>query len=449
MRDTKSTEQHFELEEEFEQVPVPESHRKSVTSVAFVWLGFPLNFFPAVLGGVICALVGFQSTVLAIALGSLFMFVYVGTISYFAGRTGYSFALLAQRVFGRVGYLLMVGFLATAVIGWFAFNTGFTGATLHQTFGWNERLMTLLCAVAFILLTVVGVRGLKYIGMVAAPVVIVLTITALIFASNGVSVSHIWNYPGVSGAGLSLGAAVTLVIATFADAGTMTGDFTRWSRNGREAVIATAAAFPIGNAFAFTSGAVLVGTGIIGDPAVVGGNIITVMAHNHGAILAALAGLCVVVSLGSVCAHCLYNGALGWSNLVRVPMRVLVVGFGVLAGTAAVAGIWNHLLDWLNLLGVFVPPLGGVIVAAALCGAFATGTADQKPTSINVRSFVAYASGGLAGGLAHYQAPQLSEAVVGAVAAALAFTALRFASRQGTGAASRRARTLDSSTMSR
>lgn len=193
----------------------------------------------------------------------------------------------------------------------------------------------------------------------------------------------------------------------------------------------------------------LVGTGVIDDPAVVGGNIIIVMADNHGAFLAALTGLCVFVSLGSVCAHCLYNGALGWSNLVRVPMRVLVVGLGVLAGIAAVAGIWNHLLDWLNLLGVFVPPLGGVMIAAALCGAFATGTANQEPTSINVRSAVAYAIGGVAGGLAHYLVPELSEAVVGAVVGALAFTALRFASRQRTGATPGRAETPDSSAMSR
>lgn len=429
MRDTRSSDQHFELEDEFEQVPVPTSHRKSVTSVAFVWLGFPLNFFPAVLGGVICASIGFQSALLAIVLASLFMFAYVGTISYFGGQTGYNFALLAQRVFGRAGYLLMVAFLATAVVGWFAFNTGFTGATLHQTFGWNERLATLFCVVTFILVTVVGVRGLKYIGMVAAPVVVVLTFIALVFTSNGGSLSNVWSYSGAGGSSLSLGAAVTLVVATFADAGTMTGDFTRWSRNGREAVIATAAAFPIGNAFAFATGAVIVGTGAIGDPATVGGNIIPVLADNHGWFLAALAGVCVIVSLGSVCAHCLYNGAMGWSNLVRVPMRVLVVGFGILAGVAAVAGIWNYLLDWLNILGVFVPPLGGVMIAAALSGAFKK-TADQQIVSVNVRSFVAYAIGGVAGGLVHYLAPQFSEAVVGAIAAALAFAALRLTSKE-------------------
>jgi cytosine permease len=432
MHDTNNSEHHFELEDEFEQVPVPASHRKPVTSVAFVWLGFPLNFFPAVLGGVICAALGFQKALLAIVLASAFMFVYVGTISYFGGQKGYSFALQAQRIFGRWGYLLAVGFLASAVVGWFAFNTGFTGATLHQTFDWNERLATLFCVVSFTVVTIVGVHGLKYIGYIAAPVVVLLTFVALALVADGASFSQIWNYPGIGGSTLSLGAAVTIVIATFADAGTMTGDFTRWSRSGREAVIATAAAFPLGNAFAFASGAVLVGTGNIVQPAVVGGNIIPLLAHGHGWFLAVLAGVCVIVSLGSVCAHCLYNGALGWSHLINVPMRVLVVGFGILAGIAAVAGVWNHLLDWLSFLGVFVPPLGGVIIAAALSGAFSAKEVDQPIATINVRPFVAYAIGGLAGGLVHYEAPEFSEAVVGAVTAALAFAALRLTSTQTT-----------------
>ena len=62
------------------------------------------------------------------------------------------------------------------------------------------------------------------------------------------------------------------MIATFADSGTMTADFTRWARNGREAVLAASTAFPIANFCAFLVGAIVVATGVVENAAVNGGN---------------------------------------------------------------------------------------------------------------------------------------------------------------------------------
>jgi cytosine permease len=151
----------LELEAEFERVPVPEGHRKSLRTVAAVWFGFPMILTCAVFGGVLAALLGFQRALLAIVVGNLVLFAYVGALSYFAGRTGLNFALQAGRVFGRFGQLLVAGFLSTLVIGWFAFNTGLTGATMEATFGWTEWLVTLLAALGFVAITFIGVRALR------------------------------------------------------------------------------------------------------------------------------------------------------------------------------------------------------------------------------------------------------------------------------------------------
>ena len=78
----------LELEAEFERVPVPEGHRKSLRTVAAVWFGFPMILTCAVFGGVLAALLGFQRALLAILVGNLVLFAYVGALSYFAGRTG-------------------------------------------------------------------------------------------------------------------------------------------------------------------------------------------------------------------------------------------------------------------------------------------------------------------------------------------------------------------------
>lgn len=98
-----------------------------------MWFGFPMILTNAIPGGIVVALLGFWPGVAAILVANLVMLVYVGLLSHRAGSTGENFALQATETFGRVGYILASGFLATIVVGWFAFNTGATGATLNSS----------------------------------------------------------------------------------------------------------------------------------------------------------------------------------------------------------------------------------------------------------------------------------------------------------------------------
>jgi cytosine permease len=81
---------------------------------------------------------------------------------------------------------------------------------------------------------------------------------------------------------MSLGSAVTLVVATFADSGTMTADFTRWSKDGKSAVLATLTAFPIANMIAQLFGIVIVSAGAAATPATSGGDFLPVLASHSG-----------------------------------------------------------------------------------------------------------------------------------------------------------------------
>ncbi len=413
----------LELESEFEHEPVPPTHRKSTLSVAAVWFGFPMILTCAVFGGIITAFLGFQRGLLAIVLGNLVLMLYVGALSYLSGQSGLNFALVATRVFGRYGYTLAAGFLATVVVGWFAFQTGLTGLTVNQSFGWNEPLVTLLAGILFIGITVVGIRALAILGMVAAPLFLVVSAIALVLISRSGGLGDVWDYPGVGGGAgaMSVGAAITLVVATFADSGTMTGDFTRWSRDGRSAVLAAASAFPLANVVAFLVGAVIVASGAVTDPATNGGNFLPVIATGHGWLLSALALVFIVVNLGSVCTHCLYNGAVGWSHILRSRMRLLTVVLGAIGTAAALAGVWDLLLDWLNLLGVFVPPIGAVILADY---AMRRSVVPREAAGVRWTAFAAWAVGAVVAGVVHYQAPQYIEVLAGMLAAALTYAGL-------------------------
>ncbi|WP_419994954.1 purine-cytosine permease family protein [Streptomyces boninensis] len=409
-------------ESEYEHSPVPPEHRKSLLTVSAVWFGFPMILTNAVPGGVVVAMLGFWRGLGAIMVANLVMLAYVGLLSYRSGQTGENFALQATKTFGRIGYVVASGFLATVVVGWFAFNTGATGATLHQAFGWQEQLVAVIAGVLFIGITYLGIRALSWLGAVAAPLFILVGVIAIVLVARDHSLGAIFDYQGVAGdSAITFGAAVSMIMATFADSGTMTADFTRWSRNGKEAVLATATAFPVASLVAQLTGGIVVAAGAIASAATVGGNFLPILTGGHGIVLDALAAIFVFVNLGSVCSHCLYNGALSWAQLTKTKMRLMTLILGVIGTVAALAGVWNHFLDWLVILSVFVPPLGGVLIADQVL--LRRGLEGRRETAIRPTAFTAWAAGALVGGLVHWYAPQFSDAVSGLVVALVVYVA--------------------------
>lgn len=138
------------LAHEYEHEPVPIHHRRSLRSVSAVWFGFPMILTNAIFGGTIVYGLGFWKGLTAIIVGNLVLLTYVGALSYVAGRSGENFGLTAARTFGRRGATVAAGFLSTVVIGWFAFQTGLTGATLHAALGWNQTLTILAAGLLYI-----------------------------------------------------------------------------------------------------------------------------------------------------------------------------------------------------------------------------------------------------------------------------------------------------------
>jgi cytosine permease len=184
------------LGEEFEHEPVPVSHRQGLGSVAAIWFGFPMILTNALLGGIITYHLGFHLALLALLCGNAVLFAYVGALSFMAGRTGLNFALQAKRTFGTKGFALASGFLSTIVIGWYAFRTGLTGATLHDNFGWNTTLIVCIAAVLYTAVTFLGVRALSVIGMIAAPLYVILGLVAVGFVASSHGLDGITHYAG-------------------------------------------------------------------------------------------------------------------------------------------------------------------------------------------------------------------------------------------------------------
>lgn len=409
------------MNNEYESEPVPTTDRRSLFSVASVWAGFPMIITAAVTGATLVHGLGFGGGMAAIGLGNLLLLVYVGTLSMLAARTGRNFSLQASETFGRSGYVVCSGLLSTLVLGWFAVQTGLVGESVVGVFDVNKTVIVLIAGVLFTAFTLLGIRALSLIGQISVPLFLILGIIAAVQAAGGSDVD-ILGYAGDPSMGLALGVGVTLVFALFADSGTMTADFTRWAKSPRDAWIATAAAFPIGNGVAMVIG------GFIAAAAGGAGDVFGILAGNGG-LLAVIAVVFLFINLGSVCTHCLYNAAVGWSTILGSRMRILTVVLGVIGIIAATAGIWDFFISWLNLLGIIVPPIGAIIIVDQL---LARRAATAVIPAFRWQPFLAWAIGSGVALLVDKQAPQLSTVVAGLISAGVAIALLNRLTAGGT-----------------
>lgn len=410
------------LGEEYEHEPVPANARRTMFSVAMVWAGFPMIITGAMTGSILVLGMGFAGALKAMIIGNLIMFVYVGALGILGTRRGMNFALLASIVFGRKGYVLASGLLSTLLLGWYAVQTGITGALISNTYEMNYVLMTVIAGVLYIGITFVGVRGLHMIGLVSIPLFVVLGLWVAFDAASTTTWGAIYAYPGNNGvATMSMGIGLTVVIALFIDAGTVTADFNRWAANDRSSLVATFSAFPVANLVAMLVGGVMTAALAVPDANPFGSdNMFGYMNAQQLTWLSVLAFCFLYANLGSVCAHCLYNAATGWSRILRSNMRLWAILLGAIGIIVAAGNVWAFFIEWLSLLGILVPPIGAII----LVDLFVLRRNAEIDADWRGSAFVSWICGSVAAFLVESLAPELSTAISAALVGGLVYYAV-------------------------
>ena len=352
------------LGEEYEHKPVPANARRSMFSVVMVWAGFPMIITGAMTGSILVLGMGFSNALKAMVIGNLIMFAYVGALGLLGTKRGMNFALLASIVFGRKGYVFASGLLSTLLLGWYAVQTGITGALISSTYAQNYILMTVIAGILYIGITFIGVRGLHLIGVISIPLFVVLGLWVAFDAASTTTWDAIYAYAGNNGiATMSMGVGLTVVITLFIDAGTVTADFNRWAADGKSSLVATFSAFPFANLVAMLVGGVMTAALAVPDANPFGvDNMFGYMNAKQITWLSVLAFLFLYINLGSVCAHCLYNAASGWSRILRSHMRLWASLLGAIGIIVAAGNVWAFFIEWLSLLGILVPPIGAIIL---------------------------------------------------------------------------------------
>jgi len=333
---------------------VPKSDRKGLISTSVVLLGFTLFTATMFAGGKIGTAFSLTELIAVIVAGNLLLGAYASALAYIACKSGLNSVLMGRFCFGEYGSKLSDLILGLTQIGWYAWGTATIAVVLVKTLGlsaaWEMPLM-IVFGLGFCITAMIGYKGMDLLSRVAVPAMLIFI---LISVNTGLAEGGTGLTGKNTSSDMSFTAAITVIIGTFVSGGTQATNWSRFAKAPGIAVLATLAAFFVGNGLMVLTGAL--------------GTLIYQQADVVDVLLAqgfvTLAVLMLFLNLWTTQDNTIYNFAVAGCNLLRTDKRRLITIAGASVGTLlAIGGMYNMLIPFLVLLGTFIPPIGGVIMA--------------------------------------------------------------------------------------
>ena len=331
--------------------PVDAKGKKGFASMLVIMLGFTFYTGTMLTGGQLGTSLTFKSLVIVLLVGDLILGLYTAILSYISAKTSLSTHLLARYSFGLNGSYFASGILGLTQVGWFGVSVVMLAkpiaATLHVPI-WPVIILlgAMMTASAYF-----GVKSLAILSFIAVPSIAILgcysSFISLDFAGGFDALPRMTTTDS-----MTFTAALALVVGSFVSGGTLTPDFTRFSKTPKIAVVSTVSAFFVGNIMMFAFGAI--GGLAYGLP-----DISDVMIK-QGLVVA---GLVVLgLNIWTTNDNTIYAASLAFSNITKIPKNKLVIVNGIIA-TAFSMVLYNNFTSFLSFLSGFIPSLGAIIIA--------------------------------------------------------------------------------------
>jgi cytosine permease len=336
--------------------PVPPHARRSLFSVSIVLLGFTF-FTPTMLAGAqIGAAFPVSTLIWVLLLGSAVLGLYVGVIGGIGARTGLTTVMMCRYTLGSVGAKFASLLLGGTQVGWYGVTVATLASLTASALDWQGRGTEIALMVAGgAVMGVTAYYGYK--GMYALSVVSVPMLLVLAGWVTWRSLEEVGGWSGLTAiepnATMSLAAAVTIIVGTFASGGTQAPNWTRFSRTPLTGFWACLVAFLVGELL-------MLGFGAIGALAFGEGDFVLVL-YQLGLVGWGLVFL--VLNLWTTNDNTAYNFGVAGAEIANSRSKKPFVVGGVVLGTLlAITGIYDNLIEYLVWLGILIPPLGGIVI---------------------------------------------------------------------------------------
>jgi cytosine permease len=337
--------------------PVGPEQKRSALDVSLVTAGFCIAMSGLFTGAAMVAGLTLGQAILAAIIGNTILAAYGGLIGAAGAQHGVSTTMLSRHVFGRQGAKVIGALWGITLMGWFSVQTGFFGMTIHAMapnggFITSPKVAALWGGILMIMTAYFGYKGLSYLSRVAIPLLVVLAGWGIVAAVNQ---SGGWSelFAMAPVATTSLATGIVLAVGSFAVGAVVQADITRYAKSKKTAWIATIVGYIIANTFVIVAGAitaVATGSGDLPSSMIALG-------------LGVPAMLILISAQWTTNDNNLYSSSLGLSNIFRIKKSTIVVISGGLATFFGFLGMANHFIPWLSFLGIFIPPIAGILIA--------------------------------------------------------------------------------------
>ena len=353
--------------------PVPDRETVSGTAIAVVIIGVSITLPAFLVGTKLIGALGLIDGVLAIFLGGLL----TACVGYLTMRVGTETRLSTYNVilfcFGRTGSHIVNLILAVTLFGWYGVTAALFGRALSQmvesTFQVlvSPHIFTIAGGVLMVVTTIYGFRAIDRLSRIAVPLLAALLLYGVWAVLDGASLAELSGVPGRPHEGLaSISAGISIVIGSFFVGVTLVPDLSRFARGRRDAITGAFLSYGIG----FPVILLLSGLPVLvsAEP-----DLITSMT-SLGLGIPAL--IVMVFATWTTNINNLYSASLSIARIMpKVRDWVITLVSGVIGTLLALAGIMDHFVSFLILLGIIVPPIAGVYLVNYFL---------IRPTRINV-----------------------------------------------------------------
>lgn len=338
---------------------VPRQARYPWFSVAVQRFGQLSALTQFLLGATLGLGMKFWDAVLAITLGAIILEVVAILVGIAGQREGMSVTVLARWTgFGRYGSLLISLVIAVALIGWFGVQNEVFAQGLHALVGgppvWVWAIGAGLAVTAIV---VYGFISMAWIAYITVPAFVALAGWSIVAELRDHSLTNLLS-SAPAGPPLSVTAATTLVAGGFIVGAVITPDMTRFNRSAADVIKQTVVGITLGEY-------VIALIGVLLAHALRTGDVIAIVTSTSGAI----GTIVLIAATLKINDWNLYSSSLGMVNAIdtttgfKVNRVYVTIVFGVLGTLLSAAGTLDNFVDLLILLGVAIPPIGGIMAA--------------------------------------------------------------------------------------
>jgi NCS1 family nucleobase:cation symporter-1 len=344
--------------------PVPERLRVlGLVDMTLLWGNLSVSLLVIVAAAGLVPMLSFKQALLAILIGAVAGNVLLGLAGLIGADARVPGMVILRAPLGRRGSYAPTLLNVAQNLGWSTFEliiiSTAAAALSERVFGFEARwLWALVFGAVSLGLGLLGPIGFvrRYLRKFAVWAVAASIAYLTWWALDKARLHHLWHQGGTGG--LSLGQGIDLVIGSIISWTPLAADYTRFSRNRRNAFLGASVGYFLPTLWCFGLGTLLVLSRSLSDPAQIPN------AVAGGSALAVVALLMLTVDESDEAFADIYSTAVSIQNLLpRLSQRLLIVLVAAAATGGAIAIDLGNYLTFLFLLGSVFVPLFGVLLA--------------------------------------------------------------------------------------